>query len=136
MPCTGRCILRGWSGDSGPGVHGEGGAPVAFGGVGGFGGAASAGGVGRAGVGVPLPVVWVVPCGASAEEAAVKGLVRLRCGWWWMVGARPQGDVTVVLQFDPTDELPAAGMLSLRLTVREAEEFGSELLRACQGSRE
>lgn len=51
------------------------------------------------------------------------GLIELNSGWSIAVGASAQGQVRLVLQFDPSREIPAHGVKTLAMTTDEALEL-------------
>lgn len=54
-------------------------------------------------------------------------------GWWWAAGgrqARNGVEVVLVLQYDPADRMPTAGVHVVRMSVEEAAELVGELAAA------
>lgn len=65
----------------------------------------------------------------------MRGLRRLVSGWWWAAGGRPVRngvEVVLVLQYDPSDRMPTAGVHVVRMSPWEAAELISELAAAAE----
>lgn len=67
-------------------------------------------------------------------RSAVRGLIRLTCGWWVGVGAPVRGRVRVVLEHNPSDRVVLVdGVHVLDLSELEALEVEQALHQARTG---